>query len=545
MFKLSEYPRIYVKLKLFAWLLLLFVIFSPGITRAQVRDITWDISNINDVLRMAAANYVDSVDISKLSVVAIKSILKELDPYSFYIPPQQKKSNDETFSGQFEGIGIQFAIMNDTINVISAISGGPSKELGILPGDKIVIIDSADATNLTNEDVIAKLKGPKGTKVSVEIKREGTNGLLHFEIIRDKIPIFSVDAAVIVPKTDIGYISLSKFIATTHSEISDSLRMLKNRGMKRLILDLRGNPGGYMDQAIAVVNEFVPAGSEIVSTKGRNTALNQTVYAGSSAHYLDLPLIILIDAGSASASEIVAGAIQDLDRGLIVGETSFGKGLVQRQYDLDGGAAFRLTTSKYFTPSGRCIQRDYKDEKRWKEMTDRLDLQEGDNLNHELERLEKQSEGDTNTFIFKTKNGRKVLGGGGISPDFVVKYDTLTPLFRQLRSKNIFYHFSSAYLTENKTTLTGLYKNNFDLFNSDFNLTNNNIDLLKKLAQAAGVEWNDEDFKKDSIVICTLLKANIAKNIWDNNEYQTVLITTNKQAMKAIELFPSASKFLK
>lgn len=518
--------------------------FSVSVS-AQQDDIAWDLHNINHVFRMAYTNYVDSVDAKKLAEKAMISILKELDPYSVYIPPQQKKANDESYRGHFDGVGIQFSIIKDTITVISALSGGPSKELGILPGDKIVKIDSTDAVKLTNEDVLRMLKGPKGTKVSVHIKREGEPEILFFEITRDKIPLYSVDGAIIIDGTDIGYITLNRFIATTHREFVDSLRKLRSLGMKRLILDIRGNPGGYMDQAISIADEFISAGNEIVSTKGRNSAFNQSTLATIRGEFIDIPLVLLIDGGSASASEIVAGAIQDLDRGLIVGETSFGKGLVQRQYDLEGGAAFRITTSKYYTPAGRCIQRPYEDEQRWRDKTDRLDLKEGANIDHELEKYEKMQGGDSLPPIFKTRKGRNVLGAGGISPDYIVKYDKLSELFQSLRSKNIFFRFSTNYLKENRKKLEKKYKANFTSFLREFDLSNDDINNLKDMALKSDIEWNDEVFSKEEKQIKTLIKASIARSLWDNNEYQAVFITNSKHIQKAIELFPIAEDFIK
>ncbi len=532
-------------MKLKHLLIFCLLLLTAGNLKAQKDDISWDIYNVNTVIRTAYQNYVDTVDIKKLTEKAIVSVLKELDPYSVYIPPKQKKANDENYRGHFHGVGIQFSIIKDTITVISALSGGPSKELGIMPGDKIVLIDSANAVGVSNDDVVKRLKGPKGTKVTVHIKRSGEPELLFFEITRDKIPLYSVDGAVLIDGTDIGYVSLNRFIETTYKELTDSLKNLRARGMKRLILDLRGNPGGYMDQAFQAADEFIEGGEEIVSTKGRNGMFNQRLLASTRGDFEDIPLIVLIDGGSASASEIVAGAIQDLDRGLIVGETSFGKGLVQRQYDLEGGAAFRITTSKYYTPSGRCIQRPYEDEKRWRQMKDRLDLEEGANINHELEKYEKMEESDSLPPIYKTRNGRNVLGGGGISPDFIIKYEKLSDFYRKLRSKNIFFNFTAAYLKENKDKIENKYKNDFTSFLRNFELSSGDLELLREMAEGRGVEWDEEKFDEDKDTLKTMLKAGIAGNIWDNNEYQACYLTVSKHVQKAIDLFPQAEEFLK
>ena len=322
-------------------------------------NLNGSIEKLDDVLTYTQKYYVEKVDTPKLVEAAIDGILSKLDPHSIYIPASEMQAVDESFRGDFEGIGIEFQIVNDTIVVVSPISGGPSEILGIKSGDRIVKIDGKDAIGFTNEKVIETLRGKAGTKVSVAIYRYGNPKLLNYEITRDKIPLHSVDTYFMLDNKT-GYISLSRFSETTYDEVSDALKDLKNDGMKQLIFDLRGNPGGLLNQAVQVADLFISGNKKIVYTKGRKTEFDEEYDASKPSPFENIPLIILVNNGSASASEIVSGAVQDWDRGLIVGETTFGKGLVQRQFDLPDNSAIRLTVSRYYTPSGRLIQRNYK-----------------------------------------------------------------------------------------------------------------------------------------------------------------------------------------
>ena len=315
------------------------------------------LGKFKDVLSLTEKYYVDEVDTQKLTESAIKGMLNDLDPHSVYIDPKQLTKVTEEFQGKFEGIGIEFAIVNDTITVVQPIGGGPSAQLGILSNDRIVKIDGKSAIGFDNDQVMKGLKGPKGTKVSVTIVRPGEKELLDYEIVRDVIPFYSVDVSFMLDD-EVGYINVTRFAETTNAEMLSALQKLKAQGMKRLVLDLRFNPGGYLDQAVKMADLFldgdpVTGQRKIVYTKGRRPDFNEEYFATSNSEFEKVPLIILISNGTASASEIVAGAIQDWDRGLIVGETSFGKGLVQRQFELADKSAFRLTIARYYTPSGR------------------------------------------------------------------------------------------------------------------------------------------------------------------------------------------------
>ena len=414
----------FLNIGLIALGLILGLLIQPVISGDNIYD---QIKRLQEVLSTVVKNYVDPVDTQKISEAAIKGMLNELDPHSVYITSEEMKQVDEDFQGSFDGIGVQFDIMDDTIVVISPIAGGPSENVGIQSGDKIIKIDNENAVGINRDDVPKKLRGPKGTKVTVDIKRSNNPELLHFEIIRDKIPLYTVDASFIVDSTDIGVIVVNRFAATTHEELVDAAQKLSQQGMKKLILDLRGNPGGFLNQAVMMADEFLPGGDTIVYTKGRRPEFDELFTSTQGGLLENIPLIVLVNAGSASASEIVSGAIQDLDRGLIVGETSFGKGLVQRQYPLSDGAAFRLTIARYYTPSGRSIQRPYKDKTEYRSLVGRIELQEGSNIGTALENVKKEiaaenakkiKEGKKNEVInidsipiYYTRSRRTVLGG--------------------------------------------------------------------------------------------------------------------------------------
>lgn len=310
-------------------------VFSDDSLRTGIRK-------LNDVLTYTEKYYVEEVDTQKLVESAVNGIMDNLDPHSVYISPEQLASVEESFRGDFEGIGIEFQVVNDTLTVVSPITGGPSEALGILSGDRIIKIEGEDCIGITNEQVREKLRGESGTKVSITVHRHGVKDLLDYDITRDKIPIYSLDTHLMLDNKT-GYVSVSRFSETTYKELVDALSNLKQKGMTQLVLDLRGNPGGYLNQAVDIADLFIDGKKKIVYTEGRRDEFNEEYFASKQSDYENIPLIVLINRGSASASEIVAGAVQDWDRGLIVGETSFGKGLVQRQFDLPDNSAIRLT----------------------------------------------------------------------------------------------------------------------------------------------------------------------------------------------------------
>ncbi len=490
----------------------------------------------SDVLSLTRKFYVDEVDTQKLVESAINGLLEKLDPHSVYIPPKQLEQVEEEFRGNFEGIGIEFQIINDTIVVVSAIPGGPSEALGITAGDRIVKINGEPYKKITNEEVRKKLRGPKGTRVDVTIYRPSINEFLDFTIIRDKIPLYSVDAAFMIDN-ETGYISLSRFAQTTFDEIKSAMDSLDRQGMKRLILDLRNNSGGYMSEAVKISDLFLDQGKMIVYTKSRIPEFCEEYRAVRPFKYEKLPVIVLVNNGSASASEIVSGSIQDWDRGLIVGERTFGKGLVQRQFTLNDNSALRLTISRYYTPVGRLIQRDYtgKEKADYYRESVETDTIEGENIEHTIEN-------DTTKPVYITPKGRKVYGGGGITPDYIVKSPPLTKFTSSLLRKNLFYQFILSYLDRNGKAIQNKYKD-WKTFKQEYQINETMLNEFVDYAKKQGVEFNKDEFEKDKSYIKARLKAQIGRSYWRNDGWYPVLLEVDPQFKKAITLFPEAEKF--
>lgn len=539
--------------------IILGVLINPLVSSDNVYN---QFEKYKKVFGLTVKNYVDDVDTQKLTEAAIKGMLNDLDPHSVYIDAKEMKDVQEDFQGSFEGIGVQFDILNDTITIITPITGGPSEALGIQSGDKIINIDGENAVGIDRGEVPKKLKGPRGTKVVVDIKRGDSPKLIEFTIIRDKIPLYSVDAHFMFDNSDVGFIKVNRFAANTFSELKEALASLKQQGMKKLLLDLRGNPGGFLQQAYYMANEFLKSGDTIVYTKGRRPEFDEFLIAQRTGEFASIPIIVLINHGSASASEIVSGAIQDLDRGLVVGTTSFGKGLVQRQYDIGDGSAFRLTVSKYYTPSGRSIQRPYKDKKEYRLLSGRLELEEGSNIEHAFDKVRKAIDEENkkeleknpkskNTInldslpIHYTKSGRMVMGGGGVTPDFIVKSDTITDLSVNLRIKRIFYEFVNSNL-KNGSAIKEKYNANFNEFKKDFKVSDQMIKDFRKLAESKEIKWSDEEYETDKEFIKAEITGTLASSIWGSKErYELFYTTIDRQIQRALSLFPEAAKIAK
>jgi len=498
------------------------------------------IIKFNDVLTFTEKYYVEEVDTQVLVEAAINGMLNKLDPHSVYIPASQMESVEENFRGDFEGIGIEFQVVNDTLTVVSPISGGPSEELGIQSGDRIIKIDGKEALGLTNEEVRNKLRGKKGTKVNVTILRHGVADPIEYEITRDKIPIYSVDTYFMLDNKT-GYVSVSRFAETTYDELLNALNDLTGQGMKELVLDLRGNPGGYLNQSFQIADLFIDGEKKIVYTRGRRSEFNEDYYASQSSQFEKIPLVVLVNEGSASASEIVAGAVQDWDRGLIVGETTFGKGLVQRQFNLPDNSALRLTISEYYTPSGRLIQRDYKDKKNKEEYYSEVyqrEENEGENINHSVEN-------DSTKPVYKTNAGRVVYGGGGITPDYIIKSDNITEYTTNLLRNNIFYIYTLSYLDKNSSEIKNQFGGDLGKFRNGFTVDDNIVKDFISFAETKNVKFVSEDLEKDKVYIQARLKAQIARNFWKNEGWFSVLLSTDKQVSKAVTLFNEAKDLAK
>ncbi|MBI4417679.1 MAG: S41 family peptidase [Ignavibacteriales bacterium] len=507
-------------------------------------DIYAQLNKFKDILILTEKNYIEKIDTGELTEAAIGGLLDQLDPHSVYIAPRNFERVTEEFKGKYEGIGISFRILNDTITVLEPIGGGPSARLGILANDRIVKINGESAIGFNETQVQKTLRGPRGTRVGVTIVRPGTPELLVFEITRDEISLASLDAAFMVTD-DIAYIQSNKFNEQTYTEVTRSLEELRKQGMKKLIFDLRWNPGGYLDQAVKVADLFLDGGTKdnpkkIVYTKARRSEFDETFVARTGDAYENLPVIVLISNHSASASEIVAGAIQDWDRGLIVGETSFGKGLVQRQWPLSDGSALRLTIAKYYTPTGRLIQRDYvgKNKVDYQREAYEREEEEGYNENHTV-----KGKADTAKPVFKTYGGRTVYGGGGITPDYVVKDNLLTKTVADIRRRDLFVAFISSYMAGSGLKVRDEYGSDLARFRKSFRVTDSLLDEFVPFVESKGVTVDRAELRKDDGFVRTMLKATIGRSIWNSDAWVSILLETDKQFQKALTLFPEAEKF--
>ena len=479
------------------------------------------IGKIESLLYHIDRMYVDEVDKQQLVDAAIVSMLEELDPHSIYIPKEELEEVNEPLKGNFEGVGIQFNIIRDTIYVVDAIAGGPSERLGIRSGDRVLVIDGENAAGVgfKNSDVMKRLRGKKGTKVNISILRKGESQLLEFTITRDKIPIYSVEASYMATPS-VGYIKVSRFSATTMKEFREKLDELKAKGMQDLVLDLQGNGGGYLRTAIEMADEFLTDRKLIVYTEGR-TSPREDTYATQEGRFEKGRLVVLVDEGSASASEIVSGAVQDWDRGLIVGRRSFGKGLVQRPVMLPDGSAVRLTVSRYFTPSGRSIQKTYDDgvEAYQREKIERLakgELTNPDSI-HALD-----------TMRFYTMNKRVVYGGGGIMPDVFVPIDTThsSAYFGQLVRRGMLNTFALDHVEAHRNDLLALYQDP-ETFRTNFIVDEALLEALQAHAANEGVERDPEGWSRSVGLITLRLKALIARDLWNTSAYWQVINAEN------------------
>ena len=477
--------------------------------------------------------YVDSVDTEKLVEDAIRGMIEKLDPHSAYSTAEQTKRLNEPLQGSFDGIGIQFNILDDTLMVIQTITGGPSEKAGVMAGDRIISVgDTAIAgVKMPQEDIMKRLRGPRGTKAHLGIVREGIDETIYIDVIRDKIPLNSVDAAFMVtPHT--GLIRFSNFAATTYDEVVEAIRKLKAQGMKNLILDVTQNGGGFLQAAAEIASELLPKDDLIVYTQGRAIQPQSFLSRGGSA-FQDGKVIVLVDEYSASAAEILAGAIQDQDRGLVVGRRTFGKGLVQRPVDLPDGSMIRLTIAKYYTPSGRCIQKPYE---KGKQQEYRMDVI--NRFNHgELTNADSIHFPDS--LRFQTlKKGRTVYGGGGIMPDYFVPLDTTknTSLYRQIVAKRILIDANLRYLAKHRNELKQKFPT-FEDFRRKYEVPRELIDnILAEAKKALKDKYPKDEEQKTTELLKRMLRALAARDLWDMNEYFAIIYEDDDIVNKAIQL---------
>jgi carboxyl-terminal processing protease len=487
------------------------------------------LKTFNDILRLVRTNYVEEVDGAKLVDGAIEGLLRELDPHSNYLDPKRFEQMNERNRGEYFGIGISFAIRDGYLTVIAPIEGSPSDRLGIRAGDRVVKIDGESAMGISENDVFEKLRGPEGTTVHVSIQREGEEKLLDFDITREKIPIKSIPYAFMLNR-DTGYIRMIRFAATTGDELEAALDKLEAGGMKRLVFDLRLNAGGYLEQAVEVADKFLDANQLVVYTKGRIRGASEEHYASDLDSHPRMPLVVLINHGSASASEIVAGAIQDWDRGLVVGQTSFGKGLVQRQYRLRDGSALFLTVARYYTPSGRLIQRDYSKDKisYYAEGYD----EEDPNAGADSTSAERPA--------FHTASGRTVFGGGGITPDVRFDPEELSEAQQAIERANLPFTFANTYIGRSGFK----YPAGFERFGAEWRIDDTIWKAFLAFAAETDVELTPAELEAEREYIARSVKREIAGNLWGPTERYRVVVANDRAVGEALDLFPRASELL-
>jgi len=529
-YKITVYLPILFALVLIVGILL-GIRLSPG-SGAKSNMFSIDLSKYNklsDILSYISQDYVDTVDIEKIQDESIVEVLKNLDPHSSYIPASRFDEVSEHLEGNFEGIGVQFRIEKDTVMVIQPVAGGPSERVGIKAGDRIVLVDgdTIAGIGITNSEVMKRLKGQRNTRVDVGIVRRNSPDIIDFTIKRDVIPTYSLDIAYMV-NDSVGFIKLNKFSATTSEEIFDALRDLKSMGLQKLILDLRGNTGGYLKAAIDVADEFIKDEKLIVYTEGKNRP-RSFAYATKKGNFETGELIVLIDEGSASASEIVAGAVQDNDRGTIMGRRSFGKGLVQEQMNLYDGSALRLTVSRYYTPTGRCIQRPYDNgsEDYFNDFHDRF-------LNGEVTHADSIHFDDSLKYV--TPGGKIVYGGGGIMPDIFIPVETGDHFayYNRLINRGVIYDFSFEYTDAHRDELSKY--TDYKQFDRDFNISNEMCDNLVTFAEENGIEKDPDGIAAREEDIKILLKALIARNILNDEGFYPIYHQKDETFQRALDL---------
>ena len=487
-----------------------------------------------------ASLYVDSVSEDKLVEDAIKGMLENLDPHSSYTDAKETKELEEPLQGEFSGVGIQFNMNKDTLYVIQTIPGGPSERVGVLAGDRIIYVNDTTiaGVKMKNSDIQKRLRGKKGTQVTIKVKRTGVPDLITFRITRDNIPLHSIDAQYMLDEKT-GYLRISRFGAKTHEEMMEALKELKKQGMTQLIMDLSDNGGGYLNAAIDMCNEFLERGQLMVYTEGENSPRNEA-NANGWGDYKDLHMVVMVNQYSASAAEIFAGAMQDWDRAVIVGRRTFGKGLVQRPFKFDDGSMMRLTVARYYTPSGRCIQKPYSrgDKKAYeKELLDRANVGEY----YSLDSIQ-----FNDSLRYTTRlNGRTIYGGGGVMPDVYVPVDTseYSTYYRDLTAKGIINQYAISYVDKNRKSISKQYKN-VNEFDAGFTVTDAMMKDFIAMGEKDSVKYDEEKYRTSEALLKDIIKGLIARDIFgDASAYSVILNHRNRDLQAAIEVLNDRERY--
>ncbi|QIL76275.1 S41 family peptidase [Hymenobacter sp. HDW8] len=484
-----------------------------------------------EILSYVDRDYVDSVDAEALSDYAIGRMLERLDPHSVFIPAKEQTQASAFLQSDFDGVGVEFNIFQDTVTVIASLGGGPAEHAGLQPGDQLLAVngEAVSGVRMTTEQVYGKLRGPRASRVQIQVQRRGSLKPLNVTVTRERVPNNSVEVAYMVDNQT-GYIKVSRFANNTYEEFKQALGDLRRQGMSRLVLDLRGNPGGYLDRATKMADEFIAGTRKIVYTDGKGDQYDTQTYSRVLGEFEEGPLVVLVDEGSASAAEVVAGALQDHDRALLVGRRTFGKGLVQQPIALNDGSELRLTIARYYTPSGRSIQKSY----------------QAGHAEYEQELAKRQRQGEyfhadsihfADSLRYRTMHGRTVYGGGGIMPDLFVPRDTtaFSKYFRRLQSRNLVREFALKFYQDHQPELEGL---RFEQFNASFRITDTQLQALSTLAARAGLVADAAGLRRAAPLLRTQLKAHIARSAYGKNAYHTVLAEQDvefQQALRAID----------
>ncbi len=484
--------------------------------------------------------YVDSVNEDKLVEDAIKGMLESLDPHSSYTDAKETKELEEPLQGEFSGVGIQFNMNQDTLYVIQTVPGGPSERVGVLAGDRIITVNDTTiaGVKMRNSDIQKRLRGKKGTQVTIKVKRPGVKELITFRITRDNIPLHSIDAQYMLDERT-GYLRISRFGAKTHEEMMDALKELKKQGMTQLVMDLSDNGGGYLNAAIDMCNEFLDRGQLMVYTEGDNSPRNEANANGWGEHK-DLHMVVMVNQYSASAAEIFAGAMQDWDRAVIVGRRTFGKGLVQRPFKFDDGSMMRLTVARYYTPSGRCIQKPYN---------------RGDKKAYEKELLDRANEGEyysldsiqiNDTVRYTTRlNHRTIYGGGGVMPDVYVPIDTTeySTYYRDLTAKGIINQYVIKYVDKNRKSIAKQYKTVND-FDRNFTVSDEMMRDFIAMGEKDSVKYDEEKYHTSENLLKDIVKGLIARDVYgDQSAYNIIINHRNKDLQAAVEVLNDRERF--